>query len=41
VIGIVVHLAYHFGEMRQINHNLKGPSAREADERSLDSKQIG
>jgi len=27
--------------MRQINHNLKGPSAREADERSLDSKQIG
>jgi hypothetical protein len=30
-IGIVAHLAYHFGAIRQIDRSLRGPSAEETE----------
>jgi len=41
VVASVVHLAYHFGAIRQINRGLRGPSAREAIETDLDPEQLG
>src|SRR5690348_5625268 len=41
VVASVVHLAYHFGAIRQINRGLRGPSAREAIETNLDPEQLG
>lgn len=41
VVGIVVHLAYHVGAIRQIHRGLRGPSANEAVETHLDPQQLG
>jgi len=41
VVASVVHLAYHFGALRQINRGLRGPSAREAIDTNLDPEQLG
>jgi len=41
VMGSVVHLAYHMGAIRQINRDLRGPSATEAQAKELSSPQLG
>ncbi len=40
VAGSVTHLGYHFGAIRQINRDLRGPSAIEAAQKELHSEQL-